>query len=679
MLTILAGYCNLFLIESIQAIPGNKYFQGDIEFATLINFFFGPRMHYASQLVLYAALQSNAIQCLVLTAQATDQFLIDIFGKTCGVTMNNFTWICVGKESSNTFLPSPFGYEMMLFTIGFLAALVIAIPFFFYDLDKSVELTVGAAILSFAIALTWCSISAQQGLQMQRMPIATPFNVNYAATVGVVMLNLGCATVIPSWINIKSNRVQTQSVMWSTMVVSATFYVVIGIFFALGFDLNSSDNSLLALVNSGAGGALTITSQISVALYAYVMLLPSVPVNFIIAEKNLTQNQIMSRPWAIFFAFVVPILACIPLQTGNLLFVFLTWTSLTFTAFVNFILPLILYLKCVEFRQQFIKSKILTLHQLKLLTVIHCKSLEIEQFLQKQHDQSPLVLERTETDENQYQTPRIVLSSPTLPTINYQAATPDGSLDIESRNQTVAIEKDVDTQVILAPHLLAIQNYDKKRVDEYSRISLRASSPTEYPRLTEIHFQNPDEPEEKNLQVHPDHQLSIPRSASSNHIQLTIRSTSGSSLPAVLDKGVTIIDPAEVAIPSSWLEDFDPDEEDSESGCFQQDPESIDDADGEMGGESADGALVDSLAPPPSLLRSNSSPSHSSRRRSTHSALSSQSGDSLPRERQFKCPPFKAIPKDFPISPIAFCKSLLSVTVLVSISNLIINIFFAAT
>ena len=67
--TILSGFNSMFLIESMQAIPGNKHFQGEVEFSTLINFFFGKRLHLIGQFVLYAAIQSNAIQCLVLSAQ----------------------------------------------------------------------------------------------------------------------------------------------------------------------------------------------------------------------------------------------------------------------------------------------------------------------------------------------------------------------------------------------------------------------------------------------------------------------------------------------------------------------------------------------------------------------------------------------------------------------------------
>jgi hypothetical protein len=139
--TLLSGLSSAFLIESMQSIPGNKHFQGQVEFSTLINFFFGPNLHLFGQLILYCAIQSNIIQCFVLTAQSTDQFLIDVVGTSCGATLD-FRWICINQRLPGA-SPSPFGDVMMLFTIGFLVVLLFCVPLFFVDLDSSVSLIVG--------------------------------------------------------------------------------------------------------------------------------------------------------------------------------------------------------------------------------------------------------------------------------------------------------------------------------------------------------------------------------------------------------------------------------------------------------------------------------------------------------------------------------------------------------
>lgn len=66
---IVSGFSVLLIIEAMQSIPGNKHFQGTVEFGTLINFYFGKYPHLFGQLLLYGALQSNAIQSIVLSAQ----------------------------------------------------------------------------------------------------------------------------------------------------------------------------------------------------------------------------------------------------------------------------------------------------------------------------------------------------------------------------------------------------------------------------------------------------------------------------------------------------------------------------------------------------------------------------------------------------------------------------------
>jgi hypothetical protein len=65
----ISGFAVLFIVEAMQAIPGNKHFQGSVEYATLINFYFTKKEHILGQILLYGALQSNAIQCIILSAQ----------------------------------------------------------------------------------------------------------------------------------------------------------------------------------------------------------------------------------------------------------------------------------------------------------------------------------------------------------------------------------------------------------------------------------------------------------------------------------------------------------------------------------------------------------------------------------------------------------------------------------
>ena len=74
--SLVSGVSALLIIEAMQAVPGNKHFQGTVEFGTLINFYFGKIPHLFGQFLFYGAIQSIAIQSIVISAQVHIAFMI---------------------------------------------------------------------------------------------------------------------------------------------------------------------------------------------------------------------------------------------------------------------------------------------------------------------------------------------------------------------------------------------------------------------------------------------------------------------------------------------------------------------------------------------------------------------------------------------------------------------------
>ncbi|KAI8910259.1 hypothetical protein EDD86DRAFT_189807 [Gorgonomyces haynaldii] len=348
---MVSGFSMLFLIQAMQAIPGNSQFQGHVEYSTLLNFYFGHSMHIFGQLVLYCALQSNAIQSLNLIAQSVDYLLVDSIGRSCGLTMG-FKWMCVNVPSQE--YASPFGDVYMLFTYGFLITLLIAIPFAFYDLDSSATITVISFGLTVIMGLQWISAAGLNGFEWDRVPVVQPVGPTYGQVMGTVMLNLACCTVIPSWINIKNKDVPAQDVIWTSIFMTSFYYICIGFFLAMGFDIDASGNVLNAILTQGVPALLC---KITVGMFSIVMLLPGIPISFLVSRNNLVQNKITSPLIATLLAFVVPFFVCIPLQTGYNLIKFQTWTSLTVVSACNFVFPFLLYFKCRSFRKAFNRDR----------------------------------------------------------------------------------------------------------------------------------------------------------------------------------------------------------------------------------------------------------------------------------------------------------------------------------
>jgi hypothetical protein len=190
----------------MQAIPGNKHFQGMVEFGTLINFYFGQTSHLFGQIFLYGALQSNTIQSIVISSQATDNLLISLFQKTCGLSIKG-EWICVTQIGNN---PSPFQCEPMWFTLGFLVIIFLVIPMGMINLDDNIVVQAISFVIALLIGIQWISASALKGLEMNRVPPFAPASIAYAKTLGPVILNLAFTTVVPSWINLKKKETSAQ-------------------------------------------------------------------------------------------------------------------------------------------------------------------------------------------------------------------------------------------------------------------------------------------------------------------------------------------------------------------------------------------------------------------------------------------------------------------------------------
>lgn len=186
--------------------------------------------------------------------------------------------------------------------------------------------------------------------------------------------------------NIKKRNVSTQGALWTTSAVATMLYIFIGwirLSFlttaGTAFDIDSSGNLIPVLSTVGIPVILT---KITTYLFPIVMLMPSIPVSFLVTEDNLVQNEVCGKRVAQFLAFIVPWFCAIPFLSGNGLFSFINWASLVFVSTANFIIPMVIYLRCLVFRRQYnLDRTTLTAKQRKLLKLIHSRSNTIKNFI----------------------------------------------------------------------------------------------------------------------------------------------------------------------------------------------------------------------------------------------------------------------------------------------------------
>ncbi|KAJ3227041.1 hypothetical protein HDU81_006955 [Chytriomyces hyalinus] len=408
----ISAFSCLFTIEAMQSIPGNKHFQGKVEFGTLVNFYFGSVEHMIAQFFLYGAIQCQAMNAILLCAQAFDSITSDIFHQTCGVTFpsnktNSFGWHCYvqdpeyandwlrvpeGLESSGG---SPFGSERVLVSVGYMIVLLLSFPLSQINLDDNIQVQMAAFVMTCVIAAEWI---AQSGIKMgltgvaALKPLIPDAAAAFAQNLGPIILNFSCTIFVPSWINLKSKNVNAHNTVWLCMLMAVAAYGWIGLFPALAFPTLPDTPNMLTVFSSidqyPTFPALATVNKAFNYAFAIVMLLPSISMSFIVSHDNLSQNfELNTVPQKLlvkFLCFVLPWLLVLPLQTGSLLSVFIGFTGVLLVAPANFVIPFVIYIKCVSFRRTYNTTKALTPKQTNILKQVHRLSGSITAYLDVQ-------------------------------------------------------------------------------------------------------------------------------------------------------------------------------------------------------------------------------------------------------------------------------------------------------
>jgi hypothetical protein len=115
----------------------------------------------------------------------------------------------------------------------------------------------------------------------------------------------------------------------------------------LGYDVDPTTNLLQAMYadesirqNAFGWGWLNFIYII----FPWLTYISSIPVAMIVAKLNFLAAKILSPSRATFFSVYLPFLIGIPLQTGEWITVFGTYTSLTFQSLCNFFAPFLIFL-----------------------------------------------------------------------------------------------------------------------------------------------------------------------------------------------------------------------------------------------------------------------------------------------------------------------------------------------
>ncbi|KAF9935288.1 hypothetical protein FBU30_004863 [Linnemannia zychae] len=354
VVSLLSSLSSLFICEAMTEVPGNEYFQSNVEFNNLVECFFGRRYHLLVQIICFLAMQTTNIASIAISAQLFDNLLIQLFHRTCGIQiLPHAAFVCVTKQSASA---SPFS-GIMIMTAGVLLALSMILPLALLKLSENIWLQLASFILILLIVMQWIVTFITHGLDTTLVPI---IGEDVSQTFGTILFNYAFITTIPSWANAKQPNVSIHKTVGWSVGITTTIYILVAILGGMAYQI-PSDSSLIQAISSSPNAS--VLSKITGYTFPIAALITSIPINIIVIRYNLIQSGACSFMWSNILAGVLPWLIAIPCMTGSGLTTVINWSSLFLVSTANFIIPFILYIYSKRHREKLNKLPIIEMEQ----------------------------------------------------------------------------------------------------------------------------------------------------------------------------------------------------------------------------------------------------------------------------------------------------------------------------
>jgi len=338
---IVATFSSTMLCEAMSRVPGNEKFQGRIELTTLAKVYFGRLGFYITIILFVFSLQSMNIASIIESAQTMDITILAVTTITCGLEFfPSPGFICARVPGTDA---SPFG-SIFIISIGFIFVLLIAIPLGYYNLDDNIIVQKIAFSLFMFISVEWICFFFYRGLDFSKVPM---FGKDQTQVLGTIVFNYAYVVSVPSWVNEKKEEVSINKSLWGASILSTLLFVIIGIMGSTCYQFSDKGQDLLNVINSSAlkhNDFFHILSRITVYVFPIVTQLSGIPVFSIIIRYNLLENKICGKFWANMWSVIFPWVVAVPFYTGSGLSTIIGWTSLFVNGFINFVIPLLLFI-----------------------------------------------------------------------------------------------------------------------------------------------------------------------------------------------------------------------------------------------------------------------------------------------------------------------------------------------
>jgi len=98
------------------------------------------------------------------------------------------------------------------------------------------------------------------------------------------------------------------------------------------------------VINANSKGITQVVARICVYSFPAVSLLSTIPIFSIVIKYNLEENKLCRKSIANFWAVIFPWLISVLFYSGSEILAFINWTSLLVNGFINYVVPMSLYI-----------------------------------------------------------------------------------------------------------------------------------------------------------------------------------------------------------------------------------------------------------------------------------------------------------------------------------------------
>ena len=353
---VISGLSSSLLAQAIALIPGNCHYERRFEFSSAVLYFWGPRWHALSALLLNITIQSYNLASIVICAQSVDQALVELFGHTYALTLYPHAGVAALDQAGFDVLTS--GAFSLSLTLGYLVVVALFLPTCFQvrsqqrpsrmplvsstltpsplcalclqNLDDNVKTVQLASFLCcVAILVEFAGFFVWQGAKPAKdgggFHAVALLGGTYSQLISVFIFSWSYGMFVPSWLNEKRDSVSVNRVIWGSGFVALLGYAAFGLLCA-SVEVGIVLDNILPLLSQSA----PVVTRIFAHAFALTIIAPGIPICAVSTRCNLQAAGVFSVRMAYFLSAVLPFLVAFLFSSGAFFANLLVWSSLLF-------------------------------------------------------------------------------------------------------------------------------------------------------------------------------------------------------------------------------------------------------------------------------------------------------------------------------------------------------------